>query len=114
MDLNLRILTNFVLLLKHASSKRKRKTNQITLGILCSSSRPLLLFVRPVDAVPANRDTAYFVPVFANRSHVLTVWNILLKLVLAKLIKLFYGSGSLITMFPRVQHWFEFSSGHVY
>jgi len=33
---------------------------------------------------------------------------------LAKLIKLFYGSGSLITLFAKVQHWFEFSSGHVF
>jgi hypothetical protein len=48
--------------------------------------------------------------VIGNESPVL----ILLKLMLAKLIKLFYGSESLNTIFARLQHWFEFSSGHVY
>jgi hypothetical protein len=49
-----------------------------------------------------------------DESPVLILWNIMLKLMLAMLIKLFYGRGSLITMFARLQHWFEFSSGHVY
>lgn len=61
--------------------------------------------VRPVDAVRS---------VIGNESPVLILLNILLTLMVAKLIKPFYGNGSSSTMFARLHHWFEFSSGHVY
>ena len=116
-ELSFRILTYFVLLLKHASSKGKMKTieNDFRNFVqqLMSSAAAAAAVCSACWWCSSQQWLSMFRSVIGNESPVLMLCDILLKQMLDKLVKLFYGSESWITMFARVQRLLEFSSGHV-